>query len=324
MSQSYAEQIHSRFKIEESALEEVVYRATNEAISACERWVRGYMNEVYSVVTEGGTEVVVRIRRGGDVGFLEEAWAIQQAGLVGVPVAEVLLVDTFNEVDTPVEVMVQRKVDGTPLPQALEALTDRQISVLEAEIGLVIGQLHSIKVGGYYHLNPGGVWDFATWDEIASSIRKDRTAEIPYILECGFTQQEGRTLLGFVHKLVDEFPCRQPVLCHGDLARDHILVADDGNTIAGLIDFGDFQGGSPMVDMADLLKSYPRLRIQGVAQGYPDKSLFERFEVHETLHNIAFLVGLLPYLTEIGDTDLLQKNTLLLRQKLDQGLALVG
>ena len=53
--------------------------------------------------------------------------------------------------------------------------------------------------------------------------------------------------------VLDEVPPRfggAPVLCHGDIAPEHILVDEAGGRVLGLIDFGDLLVGDPAIDLA--------------------------------------------------------------------------
>lgn len=51
-------------------------------------------------------------------------------------------------------------------------------------------------------------------------------------------------MIDMIKRYRDEFPCRQPVLNHGDYLPGHIFV-DEALRITGVIDFGMYEGSPP-------------------------------------------------------------------------------
>lgn len=71
------------------------------------------------------------------------------------------------------------------------------------------------------------------------------------------------------------------MLCHGDLSLKHIFVTGDGRNgaavrVSGIIDFGDWQPGAPVHDLAGLRVREPQLHLR--AQGWP----FQQACAHES------------------------------------------
>ncbi len=58
-----------------------------------------------------------------------------------------------------------------------------------------------------------------------------------------------------------------PTLVHGDLAPEHVIVADDGRVV-GLIDFEDATVGDPAVDFAGLLPLLGQTRMERLVAAY--------------------------------------------------------
>ena len=71
------------------------------------------------------------------------------------------------------------------------------------------------------------------------------------------------------------------MLLHGDFTPQHLLF-DDALTLSGIIDFGDFQGGTPMVDLNELLNHTARWGLDRQAcvawlrEGYGPAPIWER------------------------------------------------
>ena len=123
MSTTVLRQRHAAYTTPESIVFALVQRATGQRAVARQQVTRGYDNEVYTVTTDRAQELVVRIRRHGDVGFAQEAWAIARCRATGVPVPDVLLVNQITEPAWAGEVMVQQKIEGHVLKNLLPTLT---------------------------------------------------------------------------------------------------------------------------------------------------------------------------------------------------------
>jgi aminoglycoside phosphotransferase (APT) family kinase protein len=104
-----------------------------------------------------------------------------------------------------------------------------------------------------------------------------------------------------LHQYREEFPCRQPVLCHGDMEPEHIFVGLDLQ-LAGVIDFGQVLGGPPMEDFIHLSFVQPALDLASVRSGYPDGDMVhDRFDRRLHLHRLGFLMECVAHVTRAGD-----------------------
>jgi Ser/Thr protein kinase RdoA (MazF antagonist) len=295
MADEFLRRRHAAYTTPEALTAALVERAIGQRATAREQIVRGYDSEVYAVVAERGDELVVRIRRHGGVGYASEAWALEQCRAAGVPVPEVLLLDTIAGDDGSHEAMVQRQLAGRPLSERLPTLTSDQRARLFAELGAALSAMHGIAVGGFYRRHANDRWDFPDWQSVMASHIAERRAEAPIIEHCGFSAAEVAAMLNMMERYRDEFACPQPVLCHSDLGADHIFVSHDGH-LAGLIDFGDFAGGTPIGDIAQLGVNMPQLDLRLLQPGYSRPGVFdERFERHLLLHNVGTQMGYLAH-----------------------------
>lgn len=92
------------------------------------------------------------------------------------------------------------------------------------------------------------------------------------ILAGGFPASQFDRMLDLLEEYVRDFPCEQWVLCHGDLSEKHIFVTGDGRSgaavqVSAIIDFGDWQAGAAVHDLAVLRVRSPRLDLPPLLAG---------------------------------------------------------
>lgn len=251
-------ELHAAVSTPRAVLAELVRRATDARLDQVDRIVDGYENEVYRVRTTERHDVVVRIGRfgGNPARSAGEALAIERARAVGVPAPEVLLHDTLRIDGGEFPVMVQRTAPGRPLGDVYDTLSATRRHQVLVEIGELIARLNGVPANG----------DWAT--TMTAEIAKRRG---DLVMAAGFSVAEFDRMIGLLEAYVDQFPCPEPVLCHGDLGPKHIFVddsVDDAARVTGVIDFGDWQPGAPVHDLAVLRVRGPRLDLAPLLQGY--------------------------------------------------------
>jgi len=97
--------------------------------------------------------------------------------------------------------------------------------------------------------------------------------------------------------------CPQPVLCHGDLAAEHLFV-DDQLQLTGVIDFGQFRGGPPALDFAVLLMYHPQIELAWLQHGYqPGVALDEAFMRQLLVQQACVQMRYLAFDFQEGDPD---------------------
>jgi aminoglycoside phosphotransferase (APT) family kinase protein len=300
MTTDIIKQRHAAYKTPDHIISDIVKRATGQAATAQEKLAHGYDNEVYIARTRAG-DFVIRIHHHDGAGFAEEAWAIEQCRAAGVPAPEVCLVETLTLDDRPHEVMVQRRVPGRALSEIAPNLQRAVLEQIWRQAGATLGAIHGIKVGGFYKLRPGGRWDFPDWESMAQA--GDRGSERPLLLRAGFSEQDVDLMLSILKVEEQDFPTRQPVLCHGDFLPKHLFV-DDQLRLTGVIDFGDFQGGTPLVDFANLSMSCPDVDLAWLRRGYPNQALFdETFARRLFLTKAGMQMGYLAHYIQQGNAE---------------------
>jgi len=309
----------SSFKpLPKSMVFELVKRATGLDPAKIARTARGYDNEVYFVKTRGGKAFIARVKIFGGVGFRQEAWAIERCREAGVPVPMVFLVDEISLGGRSMEVMVQSKVPGKPLSEVQDNLSKEEFIRVWRRAGEILGRIHSVKVDGFWRRLDSGKWSLIGWRRYMHSIIRDRSSEKNYILSAGFSREDFSFMLDMLRRYRDEFPCDQPVLCHGDFLPEHIFVnVEDGLEITGVIDFGEFQGAPNIHDFAVLSFECPTLDLSPLLEGYPYRDcLNEDFELRLNLHKLALLIGYLAHHMRIGNVKEAESNTRALRETL--------
>jgi aminoglycoside phosphotransferase (APT) family kinase protein len=287
----------------ESAVFTLVRRATAGEPIGLTRLATGYENEVYVVHMRDGAAFVVRVRHWGSVDFRHEAWAIDRCREAGVPAPAVLLVDEIPSGGLSVQAMVQEHAAGRSLRDALAVIDGPALDRVLCQAGEVLGGIHGIEVEGFGCRVGEGRWDHATWEEEMDAELAGARAKRDYVLQAGFSAREFDFMLAMLERYRDEFPCRRPVLCHGDLVPEHIFVDGDMN-ISAVIDWGQIHGAPPIVDFMHLSLARPELDLGAVRRGYPNKDVVGKdFDLRLHLQRLSFLLGCVAHVTKTGDPE---------------------
>ena len=201
------------------------------------------------------------------------------------------------------EVMVQTRAIGEKLNDVLRKLEKPDFDRILLQVGEVLGRVHSIQVEGVGRRHADGTWDFPIWEQMMTSEARNIGCTKEYIIQAGFSEREYNFMVEMLDKRRDEFPCHQPVLCHGDFEPDHILV-DENLKVSGVIDFGQIQGGPPILDFMFFSLAQPELTLGPIRSGYPERELTEdRFDRQLNLYRLGFLMGCLAHITKMGNKD---------------------
>jgi aminoglycoside phosphotransferase (APT) family kinase protein len=301
MTTDIVKQRHAAYQTSEQIIFDLVKRATGQQALAREKIVRGYDSEVYLVHTGNNSDVVVRIRHHGGAPFADEAWAITQCREVGVPAPEVLLVETITIDQQGRDVMVQRRVPGRALSEIERDLTIEQRAAVWRQAGVALGAIHSIAVGGFYKRHSDGSWDFPNWESASKLSNVDRASEKLLLMQAGFSSADVDLMLHILSIDCEQFPIEQPVLCHGDFLPGHLFVDDDLN-LCGVIDFGEFQGGGPIGDFANLSMSCPDVDLAWLQSNYPNQALFDdAFSMRLLVAKVGLQKGYLAHYIRQGN-----------------------
>jgi aminoglycoside 2''-phosphotransferase len=179
-------------------------------------------------------------------------------------------------------------IDGVPADQF--ALDETATLTLAREVGGFLWQLHAFPVSRATALGvepahvAGGVQSFRRFVAMVQE-------QVTPLLD---TTEAHRLAHWFDEVLTQGIVDFEPVLIHGDLGLEHILVDPSGGSLAGVIDFGDAGTGDPAVDFAGLLSGLdePAARAALAAYGRPDDAaIFRRagwYRDMSPLHEVIY------------------------------------
>ena len=208
----------------------------------------GFENEVYDATTEKG-EYIIRLRRKGGTSFKQEAWAIEQARVAGLPVASVMLLTEISDDNGKTEVMIQNKLVGGALESIEDGLSNQEMEIAVRSAGDALRKLHAVKVDGFGERHDDGTWQFPDWEAYMQNFIDERREEGDLILSTGVREDEFEDAVGALEEWKADALFKEPVLCHGDFMPRHVFI-DDKHNVSGVIDFGLFRGNIPLFDIA--------------------------------------------------------------------------
>lgn len=301
---TFIQERHSSYNpITKEQLQELIVQNTDFGrITQCEKIVRGYDNEVYDVETQDGTNLIVRIARYGDSSFVSEAWAMDQCRQHNVPVPAVYFVGDITIADQQLQAMITQKSQGVALSKLFNQLDEEQIQIALYNAGQTLKAMHAIPVGGFYKRYEDGTWDFANWDSASISTLTDRMNEKDLILEAGLSGGEFDFLITQFKNYLDRYHYDQAVLCHADYLPEHIFIDSETFEVRDIIDFGEFQGGPYILDLAYFHFECPEIDMTPMISGYFDnQTIADSFWGELYGYQIGLQLGYLAHYVVIGD-----------------------
>jgi aminoglycoside phosphotransferase (APT) family kinase protein len=235
----WKEQLHAQWMTPDAIIDDLVHSASGSVVHARSRIVGGEGNEVWSISTRAGDDLIVRVSH--RTTFAAEQWATEQARGVGVPVPEILLVDDRVSVgDTRLAVWIHRKIQG----QALDTLQDKQtLRRLTADAGELLARIHAVHTNERGPIGAQGRGLLRSFSEVLRW--DDRAADAALVNGVSGAEIDQATRLLEAHEYLWAAP---PRLLHGDWLSEHVLVRDD--SVVGIIDFGNTRTGDPAYDIA--------------------------------------------------------------------------
>lgn len=265
-SENTLDTIHSAFTTSDEQISTIITKAVGQQALKIVPMHAGYDSEVYRVDTSNKS-FVLKVNHEQSVPYASEAWAMEQARKVGVPVAAVYYCDIFPFHDAQREVIVQSLVTGTKFQTRRSVLNTQEFEKGLRNMGEVLARLHSICVDGAYQRHKDGSWDFPDWSSLVDSTIENRLKEHDLHIRGGLTEQQLTDIFTLFDRSVDNLKSMQPVLNHGDYLPDHVFT-DDQLDITGVIDFGSFQGASPTHDFAFIMLMGPNIPLKPILDGY--------------------------------------------------------
>lgn len=277
---------HSKWNTSPDLINEYVRRATGDAIAQASRVIVGLDNEVYDVTSDKNHQFIVRISHKANQRFEGERWALNAARKVGVPTPQVLLIEQAAYDDSTVTFCIEEKLPGISLDVLLKDGLNSDVNKAIDQIGEVLGKLHSVKVDGFGYLQPDGKGEQTSFAEIML-MANERQAELYEAAKKWNVPTKNITAgLELLNKHRELYEFNTPVLVHGDLGQQHILV--EGDHISGIIDMQDSSGNHPVIDFV-IWDAYwsERIPTSKLMASYGNKSLFTGS--YDTLFHLVLL-----------------------------------
>ncbi len=211
----------------------------------------------------------------------------------GVPVPEVVYSGTYRHQGKMVTVLVEELALGTPLAELESSLSEDARLEAYRQMGRTLARLHEAQLGGFWKRQHTGGWDFGSWEAMTATTLKDRKADHKQLGGAGLTADESALLFASIQRYADEFPCHSPVLCHGDFLPEHVFF-DRSGQVTGIIDFGFYFGGDPVMDLAVTRMDVGPPAFDALVEGYSAfASLGDRFDLHLHLSLLTMQAGFL-------------------------------
>ena len=294
--QQYVQKKQAQWHPPADCLQALFRKATGTGATRFDRVVKGGANEVYFASTPAGDELVVRILReqrdGVPGGGAEEAWCLDMCRKAGLPVPEVVALDTIQVEGQTLDALLLTKLRGAPFSEHIPGLSPKQIDTGYRRMGEALSRLHAIQVGGYYRRAPeDGVWDYPDWDASCKDAYQSRSADAPHLQKAGFSAADIDRALGCIGRYAEELRGHPPVLCHGDFGPEHVFF-DDALALSGVIDFGSYAGDHPVGDFAYISMELGDGVRDAIGAGYGpayDEQFVRGVKLRKTITLIGYL-----------------------------------
>jgi len=269
---NFVANLHEGFDFPLDVLRDYIQQHTNITVSDFNKVVDGYQSEVYDT-----GQYMVKLLRDGEVPYSCVKWAVDRCREQGVKVPDIIHYGRVSGV----EILIEEKVNGAPLTPDLYE-----------EAGAELQKIHRINVNGYWRRHEDGTFDFNSYDEIP--FVRDRLVELPLICASNVFDANDVAYMTKVLYMAEKLAV-SPVLCHGDYCPRHIIC---GEHINGVIDFGDFSGGSKYTDIAHFALNSDESYFNQFIKGYGEID-----EQELAINKVIQLMGYLAHARQIGDNE---------------------
>lgn len=311
---TYVTELHKRFGLDFPAISALVKDATQRKVASAERVIKGDEYEVHRVQLTDGSVVYLRVAQPGTspIKVRHEAWAMEQARDGGVPVPEVLAVQSIESADGDRVAMVLREAPGRQLRYVVPLLSADQRSAVLAELGRTLRTLHSITMPG-----AGVPGEEGRWTDLESK-RQQYVASVlddtRHLTSAGLTSAEVEQVIKIVQE--SDIPLEDPpVLCHGDLSEEHVFV-DSDLRVVGVIDWGLWYAGSAASELAGMAMGFAAADLESIiaGHGFP-MGPASRSQIR--WHLITQATGQIRWLVGSGQAEVARGPAAVIRQNLD-------
>ena len=269
----YTINLHKQFNFPLDILRDYIYQHTNIKVHDFKKITDGIECEVYDI-----GQYMAKIRRKGEVPFDCIKWAVNKCKEHNIKVADIIHCGKISDMILDFDIIIEEKIHGKCITPDLYE-----------EAGTELKKLHNIKVNGFWKMYEagkfyidinGGKPDEDNDNSYDMSLRNI----IKYFREENIYSSEDTEYIEqllYQHQNLE----KSPVFCHGDFHPHHILGEEHIN---GIIDFGDFQGGSGYIDLVNFQMYSDEKHFDKFIKGYGeiDEKEFLLTKVHTILWEI--------------------------------------
>jgi aminoglycoside phosphotransferase (APT) family kinase protein len=253
-----------------SLVADLLAGATGSSVVDIRRIVAGEQNEVYDVLTDHGSSLIVRIAHGGPEAHEREAWVLAQCAARGVAAPTIRAVRRIQVASERPSIMIMDKVRGERLSDA--GLDESALRRVLRELGSWLADLHAIPDQGWGYLDGYGHGKLTTMADALDRL----AAEAQIFEEAGRSVGlDVATVRAWLEEIAAAYAAVPPriALIHNDLLANHVFV-DDGH-LSGIIDFGEVAAEPAASDFAKWeFFEGERFPVEWMQEGYGDPSLF--------------------------------------------------
>lgn len=300
--QEFLEKRHSALNTSDEILGNIVTKVNSSGLRTKNRIIAGEVNEVYEVVPNEGKSLIVRISRAEHVRFPAEKWAIEKCKEVGVPVPNVLLLDTVETGSEKLEICVEEKLEGVPLEELLkkESLSQSEIKDITVQAGQVLSKIHSINIEGFGGIDASGVGKHRTWLDYMLKQNQKLSIVLEKAQDIGVELDLIEKAFGVLERYKSSYGDTKSRLAHADYGVKHMLIKN--KKINGIIDFEYARGTDISYDFAWWNYFGENwTSVDWLIEGYEKNGdLGENFETRMHLVKIRIALGLIPIFEEAG------------------------
>ena len=296
---TYLRELHSRFGVPSATVATLVEGATDRTVTATHRLVRGDECEIHRVCLDDGSATYLRISFPGTPSrkLYDEAWVMARAREAGVPVPEVIAVESIESDAGQRTAMVVREASGRQLLNVLASLSSEQRSRVMVDVGGVLKRLHSIPMPGGGRPDEHGVWNDPETDR--RRYLRDVLVDCRHLSAAGFTPPEVRQVVEVMESATGASEVDVPVLCHGDVSPEHVFV-DSELQVVGLIDWGMWGAGPAVSELAGLAMRNTEEDFAAILTGHGDAPTGPALRYSLAWHTSAHAIGQIRWLVTSG------------------------
>ena len=273
---NYTLNLHKQFNFPLDILRNYIYEYINIKVCGFEKITDGIECEVYST-----GKYIIKIRRKGEVPFACIKWAVNKCKEHDIKVPDIIHCGKISDNVSDFDIIIEEKVQGKCISPDLYK-----------EAGTELRKIHDIKVNGfwkmyevgkfYIDINGNNNYQNNDGDDSYNNSLRDI---LKYFHDENIYDYGEIKYIELILERCHNHKISSPVLCHGDYHPRHIL---GGKHINGIIDFGDFQGGSGYIDLVNFQMYSDEQHFDKFLKGYGeiDKKIFMQEKVFTILWEI--------------------------------------